>query len=186
MNVRAAWKRMHLSALGGTTPPLADEGAVNSSAQPVANTVQCAKNRSVSYHVDQSFFCSMHARWIRTKQPAMLSNNLPRGPMEATTPVADRKSAFAAVPLRCDHPRVFGCSRGWPDTSASPTEPASRSSPQASATLRLEWTNPFGSSVTTPLGMNCHHSAQNGPNESGSSGWIRTSNPPVNSRMLYH
>ena len=32
---------MHLSALGGTTPPLVDEGALNSSAQPVANTVQC-------------------------------------------------------------------------------------------------------------------------------------------------
>ena len=33
------------------------------------------------------------------------------------------------------------------------------------------------------LGINCHHSAQNGPKGNGSSGWTRTSNPPVNRLM---
>ena len=53
-------------------------------------------------------------------------------------------------------------------------------------TCRLEpIDNPFGpESVTYVLGMNCHPCARNRPEKIGSSGWIRTSNPPVNSRML--
>ena len=35
-------------------------------------------------------------------------------------------------------------------------------------------------SVTYVSGMNCYPCVRNGPNEVGSSGWIRTSNPPVN------
>ena len=55
-------------------------------------------------------------------------------------------------------------------------------------TCRLEpIENPFGPKVLPmSLGMNCHPCVRNGPEEIGSSGWIRTSNPPVNSRMLCH
>ena len=51
-------------------------------------------------------------------------------------------------------------------------------------TCRLEpIENPFGPKrVTYVLGMNCHPCDRNGPREIGSSGWIRTSNPPVNRR----
>ena len=38
-------------------------------------------------------------------------------------------------------------------------------------------------SVTYVLGINCHPCVQNGHRENGSSGWIRTSNPPVNRLM---
>src|SRR5215472_17436026 len=40
-------------------------------------------------------------------------------------------------------------------------------------------------SVTYVLGMNCYPWDPNGPEGVGSSGRIRTYNPPVNSRMLY-
>ena len=52
-------------------------------------------------------------------------------------------------------------------------------------TCRLEpIEHPFGPKlVTYPLGINCHLSAQNRPRENGSSGWTRTSNPPVNTLM---
>ena len=54
-------------------------------------------------------------------------------------------------------------------------------------TCRLEpIENPFGPKVTPPLGINCYLSDQKGPYWRGSSGWTRTSNPPVNSRMLCH
>jgi hypothetical protein len=38
-------------------------------------------------------------------------------------------------------------------------------------------------SVTYVSGMNCHPCVRNGPEIVGSSGWIRTSNPPVNRLM---
>ena len=54
-------------------------------------------------------------------------------------------------------------------------------------TCRLEPIAPIRpETVTHPLGINCHPSDQNGPLRGGSSGWTRTSNPPVNSRMLCH
>src|SRR5213593_2564970 len=94
----------------------------------------------------------MHARWIRTKQTVDRLERFVAWPMGATTLVADGKSAFAALPLRRDNLRAFVCSRGWQKISASPTEPANRSSREARAKV-------------------------------GSSGWARTSNPPVNRLM---
>jgi hypothetical protein len=43
--------------------------------------------------------------------------------------------------------------------------------------------NPFGPKVLPmcSVGINCHPCDRNRPEEIGSSGWIRTSNPPVNS-----
>jgi putative transposase len=42
-------------------------------------------------------------------------------------------------------------------------------------------TIPSARDCTHVSGMKCYLCARNGPNEFGSSGWIRTSNPPVNS-----
>jgi putative transposase len=48
-----------------------------------------------------------------------------------------------------------------------------------------EWTESvWTESVTPPLGIECYPSDQKGPKEVGSSGWIRTSNPPVNRRAF--
>ena len=54
-------------------------------------------------------------------------------------------------------------------------------------TCRLEpIENPFGPKVlTTPPGINCHHSAQNGPEKIGAPGRTRTCDPRLRRPVIY-
>ena len=151
------WSIVHCMARRAVIVPVESCGQVVGEPDVVMRRISVA-----SQDVDDSFLHSMHAPWARTSQT---------NPKRIRFAIVSRevRSVWNA---ELD-PIGRKCSSIPPASSAFAASPLRRDS------LRVP-------SLRLPDESLPSRSSPERRAEAGSSGWIRTSNPPVNSRMLYH